>query len=86
MSTGSRMTVTLYTRRGCHLCDEAKEEIREAARRIRFDYEEFDIDAYPDLKQLYDTEVPVVAIDGRKAFKYKLTADDLVRRLKARNA
>jgi glutaredoxin len=86
MSIGNRVTVTLYTRKGCHLCEDAKDEIRAAARRIRFDYEEFDIDAYPELRQLYDTEVPVVAIDGRKAFKFRLTADDLVRRLNARHA
>jgi glutaredoxin len=78
------MTVTLYTRRGCHLCDEAKRAIESARRRAAFDYEEFDIDADTRLRQLYNEEVPVIAIDGRKAFKYRLTAEDLLRSLAGR--
>jgi glutaredoxin len=78
------MTVTLYTRKGCHLCDEARLAIDSARLRTAFEYEEFDIDADARLRQLYNEEVPVIAIDGRKAFKYRLTAEDLVRRLAGR--
>ena len=78
------MKVTLYTRRGCHLCDEAKRAIDSARRRNAFDYEEFDIDSDPELRRLYDEEVPVIAIDGRKVFKYRLTAEELVKKLEAR--
>jgi glutaredoxin len=78
------MTVTLYTRQGCHLCDEAKRAIESARARAAFEYEEFDIDADARLRQLYNEEVPVIAIDGRKAFKYRLTAEDLLNRLAAR--
>ncbi len=78
------MTVTLYTRRGCHLCDEAKAVIQAAGRKVNFSYQEFDIDADPALCRLYDVEVPVIAIDGRKAFKYRLTEQELLRKLEAR--
>jgi len=78
------MKVTLYTRRGCHLCDEAKQAIDSARRRRAFDYEEFDIDSDPELRRLYNEEVPVIAIDGRKAFKYRLTAEELMKKLEAR--
>ena len=78
------MKVTLYTRRGCHLCDEAKQAIDSARRRRAFDYEEFDIDSDPELRRLYKEEVPVIAIDGRKAFKYRLTAEELMKKLEAR--
>ncbi|MBI1789249.1 MAG: glutaredoxin family protein [Acidobacteria bacterium] len=78
------MTVTLYTRKGCHLCDEARMAIAAAGRRARFDRQEFDIDADPRLRQLYDEEVPVILIDGRKAFKYRLTAEELLKKLAAR--
>jgi glutaredoxin len=78
------MTVTLYTRSGCHLCEDAKREIGEAGKRVAFLYEEVDIDRDPGLRTLYNEEVPVVAIDGRKAFKYRLTAAELVRKLAAR--
>ena len=78
------MKVTLYTRRGCHLCDEAKQAIENARRRRAFDYEELDIDSDAGLLQLYNEEVPVIAIDGRKAFKYRLTADELLKKLETR--
>ena len=60
------MKVTLYTRAGCHLCDQAKQVIDSARRRAAFDYEELDIDSDPELRRLYNEEVPVIAIDGRK--------------------
>ncbi len=78
------MKVTLYTRRGCHLCDEAKREIEAAQHHRAFDYEELDIDSDAGLLQLYNEEVPVIAIDGRKAFKYRLTADELLKKLETR--
>ena len=68
------MKVTLYTRAGCHLCDEVKQVIEAVRLRIRFDYEEFDIDTDPQLRLLYNEEVPVILIDGRKAFKFRVTA------------
>jgi len=76
--------VTLYTRRGCHLCDEAKHAIDSARLRRPFDYEEFDIDIDPKLRRLYNEEVPVIAIDGAKAFKYRLTAEELLKKLESR--
>ena len=79
------MKVTLYTRSGCHLCDDAKQAIESARRRTPFDYEEFDIDSDPQLRRLYNEEVPVIAIDGKKAFKYRVTAAELLKILAARS-
>jgi glutaredoxin len=79
------MQVTLYTRRGCHLCDEAKHVIESARSRAPFDYEELDIDSDPRLRQLYNEEVPVIAIDGKKAFKYRVTTAELLKKLAARS-
>jgi len=76
--------VTLFTRAGCHLCDDAKRVIDAARVRAEFDYEERDIDAEPELLRLYNEEVPVIAIDGRKAFKYRLDMNELIKRLAAR--
>ncbi|HXS96937.1 MAG TPA: glutaredoxin family protein [Candidatus Limnocylindrales bacterium] len=76
--------VTLYTRKGCCLCDDAKKIIAEARRRAEFVYEERDIDRDPELRRLYNDEVPVIAIDGAKAFKYRLTMNELLKKLKAR--
>lgn len=76
--------VTLYTRAGCHLCEEAKRVLIEARQRAEFDYEERDIDRDPDLLRQYNEEVPVIAIDGRKAFKYRVEMKQLLRKLEAR--
>jgi glutaredoxin len=79
------MKVTLYTRAGCHLCDQAKQAIESARQRTPFEYEEFDIDSDPQLRRLYNEEVPVIAIDGKKAFKYRVTPTELLRKLAARS-
>jgi glutaredoxin len=76
--------VTLYTRSGCHLCGDARETLASARRRTPFDLEEIDIDSDPALRALYDHEVPVIAIDGRKAFKYRLDEEEFLKKLRAR--
>jgi len=76
--------VTFYTRAGCCLCDEAKRVVREARRRADLDYEELDIDADPELRRRYNDEVPVIAIDGSKAFKYRVDAAEFLKKLAAR--
>jgi glutaredoxin len=81
----NRPRVTLYTRAGCCLCDDAKRVIHAARARAGFDYEERDIDADPELRRLYNEEVPVIAINGTKAFKYKVDMNEFLRRLAARS-
>jgi hypothetical protein len=66
------------------LCDEAKKEIAEARRHTEFEYQEVDIDRDAELIRLYNDEVPVIAIDGKKAFKYRVTAAELVNRIMRR--
>ena len=76
--------VTLYTRAGCCLCDEAKRVLARARGRAAFDYEERDIDGDPELLRRYNDEVPVVAINGVKAFKYKVDMKEFLKKLAAR--
>jgi glutaredoxin len=75
--------VTLYTRAGCCLCDDAKNVIAAARLRADFDYAEIDIDADPDpdLVRLYDHEVPVITINRRKAFKYKVNMNEFLKKI-----
>jgi len=80
---GMKPQVKLYTRVGCCLCDEAKEVIAAARRRADFDYAEIDIDGDAELVRLYNVEVPVVTINGRKAFKYKVDMNELLKKLAA---
>jgi glutaredoxin len=77
----ARPKVTLYTRTGCCLCDDAKQVLSDARRRADFDYEEFDIDLDPELFRRYNDEVPVIAINQVKAFKYKVTRDEFLKKL-----
>ena len=74
-------TVTLYTRRGCHLCDDAKAVLDAAQTQRPFELAVVDIDADPALRARYTDDVPVIAVDGRAAFKYRLTVDALLARL-----
>jgi hypothetical protein len=59
-----------------------KAVIAQVAATFSFEMEEIDIDGDAVLCARYDHEVPVLFIDGRKAFKYRATVVDLIRKLK----
>jgi glutaredoxin len=65
----SHVRVTLYTRQNCGCCHKALETLHEYRHRYRFTIDEVDIDADPELVALYNTTVPVVAVDGKVRFK-----------------
>jgi glutaredoxin len=69
-------TVVVYSRAGCHLCDDAVALLRENG----LQPEVIDIDGDPNLHSRYDTCVPVVVIDGRERFR-GLVNPVLLRRL-----
>ena len=73
--------VIFYARAGCHLCDEAKQQMREIQKRIAFEFREIDIDQDPELREKYNDEVPVIFIHGKKAFKYRIDSKQFVKRL-----
>jgi glutaredoxin len=72
----------LYTRKDCCLCEEMKSTLSRVAGRVPFALEEIDVDKSPELREKYGNEVPVLFINGRKAFKYRLMAKELEQRLK----
>jgi glutaredoxin len=74
--------VLLYTRARCHLCDEAKQQLRELGKTVAFGLREVDIDQDPELRSRYDDEVPVIFINGRKAFKYRIEPRQFLRLLR----
>ena len=71
----------MYSRKGCHLCEIVKETLTKLERRGGFVWHEVDVDADDDLRRQFTDEVPVVFIDGRKAFKYRMQADEFLRKL-----
>lgn len=68
--------VIVYTRKGCHLCDDA----RELLIRHGVDPTMVDIDENPQLREKYDTCVPVVSIGGRVRFRGRVN-ETLLRRI-----
>jgi len=60
------MKVTIFSRRGCHLCDVAEETVRSVQGEVPFDLEIVFIDGNEELEKLYGEEVPVTMIDGKR--------------------
>jgi glutaredoxin len=76
--------VEIFSRVNCHLCDEAKQLLQAVARDIPFELTSHDVDTNPDWQRLYGAEVPVVLINGRKRFKFRIDEKSLRRALTAR--
>ena len=76
--------VTIYSRPGCHLCDEMKAVVLHVASSIPLAIEEIDISTNPELEQLYGLEIPVLFVAGKKIAKYRVSERDLRRILTAR--
>jgi glutaredoxin len=77
-----RAVVTIYTRPGCHLCEEAKAAIRASDCDAGFTLEEINIDLDPDLRERYGCDVPVIFINGVKVFKHRVDPGQFKRKLK----
>ena len=77
-----KTVVTLYTRPGCHLCDEAKAAINEARAERSFTLEEVNIDEDAALAEQFRYDIPVIFINGVKAFKHRVSAREFLRKLR----
>jgi glutaredoxin len=66
----------------CHLCETAKALLHDLQATQAFILREIDISEHPALLRLYGEEIPVVFINGRKAFKYHVDATQCVRWLR----
>ncbi|CAN5146018.1 MAG: glutaredoxin family protein [Nocardioides sp.] len=58
--------VTLLSRPGCHLCDDAREVITAVCADLGEQVEEVDIDSSMELTRRYGEEIPVTLVDGRQ--------------------
>ena len=74
-------TVTLYSRPGCHLCEEARAVLDRLRAETPFDVDEIDIEADDVLHARYLERIPVVAIDGEDLFDYTIDEEALIRRI-----
>ena len=75
------LELVLYTRDGCHLCDDMKAEIARAGLPECCALREVDVDSDPALARRYGESVPVLEIAGRPAFKVRLSREDLRRKI-----
>jgi hypothetical protein len=73
--------LTLYSRPGCHLCDDMKAVIDRVAGRVPLVLERVDISADEALERRYGHDIPVLLVDGRLAGKHRITEAELVRKL-----
>ena len=73
--------VVLYGKADCSLCDEMKDVIEQVRGEIPFTVEVVDIERDAALAAAYALDIPVLFIDGRKAFKHRVDAAALRRRL-----
>jgi glutaredoxin len=64
--------ITLITRAGCHLCQDAEARLRELATELGFDYEELDVDSDQTRRNEYSDRVPVILIDGKEHGYWRL--------------
>ncbi len=76
--------VVVYSRKDCHLCDVVKNTLIQVQGEADFRWREVDIDDDTELQLKFNDEVPVVFIDGRKAFKYRMDVSDFLRVLRGR--
>jgi glutaredoxin len=73
--------VTLYTRPGCHLCEEAKVAIAPLLREFGAALREISIENDPVLEERYGWDIPVVFLGPRKAAKHRVDVEQFRRQL-----
>ena len=77
-----RTIVVIYSRPGCHLCQDAKAAILSAGCSDEFELREVNIDEEPRALERYQYDIPVVFINGVKAFKHKVDPKEFKRKLR----
>ncbi len=73
--------VAVYGKRECALCDEVKATLLAVRTEIPFVMDEVDIEATPELREAYKDRIPLVFVNGRLAFKFRVEEAALRRRL-----
>ena len=58
-----------------------KESLQKLSRRVEFTWQTVDVDSSEELRRQFSDEVPVVFINGRKVFKYRMDEHDFLKRL-----
>ena len=81
LAAASPREITLYTRPGCHLCEEAKQVMAPLLREFGAALREVNIENDPVLEERYGVDIPVIFIGARKAAKHRVDAKQFRRQL-----
>ena len=81
LAVAGALDVTLYTRAGCHLCDEAKAQIAPLVAGAGGRLREVNIDEEPELRERYNVDVPVIFLGARKVAKHRVDVRQFRRQL-----
>ncbi len=76
MKPSHKAQVIIYSRPGCHLCDEAKQVISTSGVAEEYTLEEINIESDPALLRRYRYDIPVIMINGVEAFRHRVTAHE----------
>lgn len=68
--------MVLYTKPGCHLCEEMKEVMSQSGCAELYSLEEVDIESDAELFARYQYEIPILFINGVEAFRHRLRPDE----------
>lgn len=82
---GATVEIVMYTRHGCHLCEDAWRLLERERQRHGFTLRQVDVDSDPQLRNDYGECVPVVTVDGRVRFRGRINPVLLRRLLVAPN-
>jgi len=74
--------IQVYSKPDCHLCDDVKKTIENVAKDFELNVEHINILDSEALFEKFKSEIPVIYINGRKAFKYQVSEPSLIQRLK----
>lgn len=76
-AAGEDVRIVLYTREDCHLCDVAFAIVEQVSLETGDEFIAVDIDYYPELRERFSDDVPVLAVDGRLVARWRFTAEML---------
>ncbi len=71
------LNLKVYSKKNCHLCDIAKEQLLKLQRELMFSITEVDIEKDSEAFEKYKYLIPVVEIDGRIISTYRINEDEL---------
>jgi glutaredoxin len=82
LQLASPRDATIYSRPGCHLCEEVKSQIAPLLKAFGARLTEINIDEDPELRARYDYDVPVVFLGARKVAKHRVDVAQFRRQLR----